>query len=106
MGDTQWPVYEVFLQEKRGEPHVHVGAVHASDPGMALILAKEQFARRGRCVSLWVVPATAIYATRAEEAEDLFAAALGKDYREPRGFRVTERVRRWMERHGESLPDA
>jgi phenylacetate-CoA oxygenase PaaH subunit len=56
MADTQWPVYEVFLQEKRGDPHVHVGAVHAPDPEMALILAKEQFARRGRCASLWVVP--------------------------------------------------
>jgi ring-1,2-phenylacetyl-CoA epoxidase subunit PaaB len=106
MADTQWPVYEVFLQEKRGDPHVHVGAVHAPDPEMALILAKEQFARRGRCASLWVVPAEAIYASRAEEAEELFASALEKEYREPRGFRVTERVRRWMEGHGQSLPEA
>jgi hypothetical protein len=50
-----WHTYEVFHQEKRGKHHGHVGSVHAPDPEMALILAKEQFARRGKCVNLWVV---------------------------------------------------
>lgn len=42
--DTQWMVFEVFHQSARGEPHVHVGSVHAPDGDAALMLAKEQFA--------------------------------------------------------------
>ena len=57
MTDTQWPVFEVFHQQARGEPHVYVGSVHATDAEMALLLAKEQYARRQACVNLWVVPA-------------------------------------------------
>ena len=52
MPDTQWQVYEVFHQKARGEHHVHVGSVHATDPEMALVLAKEQYARRAACVNL------------------------------------------------------
>ncbi len=48
--DTEWPVWEVFQQQRRGDAFEHVGSVHASDGEMALILAKEQYARRGRCV--------------------------------------------------------
>jgi len=40
MIDTQWPVFEVFHQQARGEAHVHVGAIHAPDAEMALLLAK------------------------------------------------------------------
>ena len=36
MPDTQWNVFEVFHQQARGEPHVHVGSIHARDGGMAL----------------------------------------------------------------------
>ena len=46
MTDTQWPIYEVFHQQTRGEPHIHVGSVHATDAEMAIVLAKEQYCRR------------------------------------------------------------
>ena len=58
-----WQIYEVFHQQARGEPHVHVGSVHATDPEAAILLAKEQFGRRQACVNLWVVPVEAITAT-------------------------------------------
>ena len=38
--------YEVFHQKKRGAQHQHVGIVHAPNPDMALLYAKEQYARR------------------------------------------------------------
>ncbi len=90
--DTQWPVFEVFHQPARGEPHVHVGSVHAPDPEAALLLAKEQFGRRPPCVSLWVVPVEAINATLYEDV-DIFEHGTDKTYREASGYETTKRAR-------------
>lgn len=92
MTDTQWRVYEVFHQQARGEPHVHVGSVHAPDPETALLMAKEQFGRRQACVNMWVVPQEAISATSYEDA-DLFQHTTDKSYREPFGYETTKRAR-------------
>jgi len=92
MPDTQWQVFEVFHQTARGEPHVHVGSVHAPDPESALILAKEQFSRRQACVNLWVVPAGAISATDYEDA-DMFQHGVDKSYREAFGYETTKKAR-------------
>jgi len=92
MHDTQWRVFEVFHQSARGEPHVHVGAVHAPDAESAIILAKEQFSRRQACVNIWVAPADAITATRYEDA-DMFQHGTDKSYREAFGYETTKRAR-------------
>lgn len=93
MSDTQWPVYEVFHQQARGEPHIYVGSVHAPDAEMALIMAKEQYARRQACVNLWVVPHEAITATDYEDS-DMFDRATDKSYRESWGYRSPKTLRR------------
>ncbi len=80
-----WPTYEVFIQRTRGSHAQHVGSLHAPDPDMALVLAKEQYARRSQCVALWVVPTEAILWTRTED-QDLFQPATDKTYREPQGY--------------------
>ena len=67
MTDTQWPRFIVFHQEKVGQPHQYAGSVHAPDAEMALMNARDVFVRRPACVSLWVVPAKAIYSKTAEE---------------------------------------
>ncbi len=90
--DTQWKVFEVFHQSARGEPHVHVGSVHAPDGDTALMLAKEQFGRRQACVNIWVVPAEAIVATAYEDA-DIFEHATDKSYREAFGYETTKRAK-------------
>jgi ring-1,2-phenylacetyl-CoA epoxidase subunit PaaB len=92
--DTQWRTFEVFHQSKRGEPHVHVGAVHAPDPEMALMLARDQFARRLACVNIWVVPSDQVYATPYEDSEALFEPATDKSYREAAGFPLRDLVKR------------
>jgi ring-1,2-phenylacetyl-CoA epoxidase subunit PaaB len=69
MTDTQWRRFEVFVQEKAGEPHQNVGAVHAPDAEMALQNARDVFVRRPDCASLWVVPAEMIFAKTAQELE-------------------------------------
>lgn len=67
MKDTQWPRFEVFVQEKEGKPHQGVGSVHAPDAEMALLNARDVFVRRPDCYNLWVVPEQAIFAKTAEE---------------------------------------
>lgn len=91
MTDTQWQVFEVFHQQARGEPHIHVGSVHAPDAEMALILAKEQYCRRQACVNLWVVPASSITATSYEN-EDIFERVTDKSYRESWGYKTPKTI--------------
>jgi ring-1,2-phenylacetyl-CoA epoxidase subunit PaaB len=91
-----WHTYEVFHQEKRGKHHIHVGSVHAPDPEMALVLAKEQYARRGRCVNLWVVKTSDIYAFQMED-EDMFATVAEKVHREPGIYsKVREKIEKFQ----------
>lgn len=89
-----WNVYEVFHQEKRGAHHEHVGCVHAPDATMALVFAKEQYARRKKCVNIWVVRSTDILAFNLED-EDMFANNLEKTYRDASGFKVMEKINKF-----------
>lgn len=93
MPDTQWPLWEVFHQKARGEHHVHVGSIHAPDAEMALLLAKEQYARRLACVNLWVVRADQIHASDYADA-DMFGHATDKSYREAFGYKVGEKIKK------------
>jgi ring-1,2-phenylacetyl-CoA epoxidase subunit PaaB len=90
--DTQWDTYEVFHQTKKGDPHIHVGSVHAPDPGMALQMARDQFARRLKCVSIWVVSTRNITATDYQN-EDFFAQVTDKSYRDPKAFEAPDKDR-------------
>ena len=65
--DTQGSRWEVFKQDTPKKSHQAVGSVHASDPEHALLTARNVFVRRPNAVSLWVVPAGAIYSKTAEE---------------------------------------
>ncbi len=67
MSDTQWPRFEVFKQDKPGQPHRNVGTVHAADAELALMNARDVFARRPACHSLWVVPVGVLFSRTAEE---------------------------------------
>jgi len=91
MIDTQGRVFEVFHQQARGEPHVYVGSVHAPDAEMAILLAKEQYARRQACVNLWVVPIEAIVATPYED-DEIFERATDKSYRESWGYKTPKTI--------------
>lgn len=90
MTDTQWETYEVFHQTKKGDPHIHVGSVHAPDPQMALQMARDQFARRLKCVSIWVVRSKDVTATDYQN-EDFFAQVTDKSYRDPKAFEAPDK---------------
>jgi len=83
----EWQTYEVFHQKNRGDQHVHVGIVHAPNSEVALLFAKEVFARRSKCVNLWVVKTADVMAS-AYEDEDMFSPSVDKSYREGYGYRV------------------
>jgi ring-1,2-phenylacetyl-CoA epoxidase subunit PaaB len=65
--DTQWPRFMVFEQAEDGLPFLHNGTVHAPDAEMALLNARDVFARRPDGVAFWVVPAEDIYTQTREE---------------------------------------
>ena len=87
----EWGTYEVFHQKKRGDQHVHVGVVHAPDPEMALILAKEQFGRRLHTSSIWIVRTSDVYSLGYEN-EDMFETTPEKMYREAGGYKLRDKI--------------
>ena len=63
----RWPRYEVFKQDRPDGPFRNVGSVHAPDAELALMNARDVFARRPSCMALWVVPDAAITRRMAGE---------------------------------------
>jgi ring-1,2-phenylacetyl-CoA epoxidase subunit PaaB len=92
-----WQTYEVFAQKKRGAHHEHVGSVHAPNSEMAILFAKEQFARRGVCVNIWVTKTADITTTEYEDA-DIFETTPDKFHRDPESYKVMDRIKAFKER--------
>ena len=93
----QWQTYEVFQQKKRGTHHTHVGSLHAPNHEMAILFAKEQYARRGQCVNIWVVKTADVFATSYED-EDIFSTTPEKTYREAEVYKVMDRIQAFKEK--------
>lgn len=93
----QFQTFEVFHQKRRGQQHVHVGIVHAPNADMALLYAKEQYARRGVTSNLWVVPSQAVTATEYFD-EDIFSTTPEKVYRDPAVYKVMDKIKAYKER--------
>jgi ring-1,2-phenylacetyl-CoA epoxidase subunit PaaB len=69
MTDTQFPRYYVFEQPSPGEPFIHAGSVHAPDGEMALLTARDVFARRPERVAMWVGRDRDIHSLTKEQLE-------------------------------------
>jgi ring-1,2-phenylacetyl-CoA epoxidase subunit PaaB len=87
--------YEVFHQEKRGKQVTHVGIVHAANPQMALVIAKEVFGRRGKTTNLWVAKTSDVF-TFGSEDEDLFETTPEKTFRDPGAYKVRDRIEKFQ----------
>lgn len=90
---NDWPLWEVFTQDNKGNPHSHCGSVHAPDAELALQNARDVYTRRGNTVSVWVVPADAITASSPEESGAFFDPSDDKVYRHPQFYKVPRGVR-------------
>lgn len=91
--DDQLQLWEVFVQEKSGDPHTHAGNVHAADPEMAIQNARDVYARRGPVSSIWVVPSNCIHSTKPDENEFMFDPSDDKIYRHPQFYKVPKGVK-------------
>ncbi len=89
--------FEVFHQAKSGARHIHVGSIHAPNAELAMVFAKEQYARRSQCVNLWVVKTSEIITFSPDDA-DLFATTPEKDYRDASGYKVMQKILAWKQR--------
>ena len=76
-------VWEVFIQNKNGLAHKHVGNVHAYDKVMALENARELYTRRNEGSCIWVVKASEIVSSESEDSEAFFDPSNDKMYRHP-----------------------
>ena len=86
-----WVTWEVFHQEKKGKQPVHAGVVHAPSPEMALMFAKEQYARRGKTTNLWVTKSSDVY-TFSDADDDMFSTTPEKLFRDPAYYKVRDRI--------------
>ncbi len=91
--DSQWPVWEVFVQANPGISHKHVGNVHAPDAEMAIQNARDVYTRRSEGISIWVVPANAIAASSPEDQGAFFEPSNDKPYRHPTFYKIPEGVK-------------
>lgn len=89
--------FEVFQQVKRGTHHQHVGSLHAPNPEIAILFAKEQYCRRGKSVNLWVVKTSDVFVTDYEDA-DIFETTEDKKYRDPEAYKVMDRINAYKAR--------
>jgi len=90
-------IYEVFRQEREGDPMVHVGNVQAPGDDLARQYAREVYSRRGEATRLWLVPRSAI-----EEIGDAYflRPPIERSYRMGEAYRVTVQKRRQLAQEG------
>jgi|SRR6476620_3880807 ring-1,2-phenylacetyl-CoA epoxidase subunit PaaB len=84
------PVYEVFRQERPGEPMTHSGSLLAPSDDLALDYARDIFSRRNEALRLWVVARDSV----AELDEpDLLKPPFDRSYRVPAGYNLVAKLR-------------
>jgi ring-1,2-phenylacetyl-CoA epoxidase subunit PaaB len=80
-------IWEVFRQERKGQPFQHAGSVEAPDAVFADWYAREEFGRRGESTALWVVPRHAVH-----EIGD-FVDELERNYHRVDGYSLKEKLK-------------
>jgi len=82
-------VWEVFRQEKDGDPMRHAGNVRAPDRELAMHYAREFYSRRNESVRLWVVPRTEISDL---SDPDLLQPPLDRSFKKPGGYVMRDKL--------------
>ena len=82
-------VFEVFRQEKDGDPMRHAGNVVAPDMELATHYAREMYSRRQESVRLWVVPRGQI--TDLSDP-DLLQPPLDRSFKKPGGYVMRDKL--------------
>ena len=95
--------YEVFRQEKEGDPMRHGGNVLAPDADLAMHYARELFGRRNESTRLWIVRRADITIL---EDQDLLNPPLDRSFKKPGGYVMRDKLTAARERAGTSKPQA
>ncbi|HEX3266144.1 MAG TPA: hypothetical protein VHR16_10795 [Candidatus Limnocylindrales bacterium] len=95
--------YEVFQQQKDGDPMRHGGNVMAPDPELAMHYAREMFGRRNESTRLWVVRRADIGIL---EDADLLDPPLDRSFKKPGGYVLRDKLAAARERAGTAKPAA
>ncbi len=95
--------YEVFRQEKEGDPMRHGGSVMAPDSVLAVHYARELYGRRQESVRLWVVRRSDVH--DLDEA-DLLQPPLDRSFKKPGGYVMRDKLAAARERSGTKKPPA
>src|SRR3954454_11551974 len=82
-------LWEVFRQEKDGDPMRHAGNVRAPDRELAMHYAREFYSRRNESIRLWVVPRTEI--TDLSDP-DLLQPPFDRSFKKPGGYVMRDKL--------------
>ncbi len=89
-------VYEVFRQEREGQPFQHGGSLEAPNEAFAEAYAREFYGRRAESFALWIVPRAALHEVREPYVADVF----DRDYRRVDGYSLKAKLKEARERAG------
>lgn len=81
--------WEVFLKKEGKDEFRHAGSLEAATPDLALVLARENYARRAEGHEMWLVDRTDVVVG----PPDFVAPNADKPHRHHDGARVAERRR-------------
>ena len=102
-GGPALEAWEVFRQEKEGDPMRHGGSVMAPDAELATHYAREMFGRRQESVRLWVVRRADIVDL---EDPDLLQPPLDRSFKKPGGYVMRDKLAAAREAAGQEKPKA
>jgi phenylacetate-CoA oxygenase PaaH subunit len=93
-------IWEVFRQDRKGQPFEHAGSVEAPDAEFAEAWSREQYGRRGESVALWLVLRDSVHVV------DEWADEFDLKYRRVDGYSIKLRLKEARERAGTAPPRA
>ena len=95
--------WEVFRQEKDGDPMRHGGSVMAPDAELAVHYAREMYGRRQESVRLWVVRRADILDL---DDPDLLQPPLDRSFKKPGGYVMRDKLAAARALSGQAKPKA
>jgi phenylacetate-CoA oxygenase PaaH subunit len=95
--------WEVFRQEKEGDPMRHGGSVLAPDAVLAVHYARELYGRRQESVRLWVVRRADVHDL---SDQDLLQPPLDRSFKKPGGYVMRDKLAAAREQAGQAKPKA
>jgi ring-1,2-phenylacetyl-CoA epoxidase subunit PaaB len=95
--------WEVFRQEKDGDPMRHGGSVMAPDAELATHYAREMYGRRQESVRLWVVRRSDVHDL---DDADLLQPPLDRSFKKPGGYVMRDKLAAARAQSGQAKPKA